>query len=156
MLNPLQLADQLANQWLSDADGPHADSVAASADVFAGIVSDWFATAQSAGIPVVTAQARRSMLAGLAISALMAQNPTAAGQQLGTASMLYMTGQLYGAGVAAPPAAGPAAGAMIAAVFSDLDMDRHARAAAIATALHIMALTTIVAFPHPPFAAPVT
>ena len=155
MLNPTQLADQLATRWLADENGPHPDSVPASADAFAGVVAEWFLTAQAAGIPVITAMPRRPMLMSLAIPALMARNPTAAGQQLANAAMIYMTGQAYGAGVAAPPMATGAASSMIGTAFATLELDRQSRAQMIATALHIMALTTIVSFPHPPFAAPV-
>lgn len=156
MLNPTQLGDQLERQWLTDENGPHPDAVPASADAFAGVVSQWFMTAQAAGIPVVTAMPRRPMLMALVIPALMAQAPVAAGQQLANAVMLYMTGQLYGAGVSAAPIATSAAGAMIGNAFATLDLDRQSRAQIIATAVHVMALTTIVSFPHPPFVAPVT
>lgn len=156
MLNPTQLADQLATRWLAGEIGPHPDSVPASADALAGVVADWFMAAQAAGIPVITAMPRRPMLMALAIPALMAQSPTAAGQQLANAAMIYMTGQAYGAGVSAPPIATSAAASMIGAAFATLDLDRQSRGQMIATALHIMALTTIVSFPHPPFAAPVS
>lgn len=155
MLNPTQLADQLAQQWLSDDNGPHPDTVPASADAFSNVVSQWFMTAEAAGVPVVTAMPRQPMLMALTVPALMAQAPEAAGQQLANGLMLYMTGQVYGAGVSAPPIATAAAGAMIGNAFRLLDLDRRSRAQMIATAVHIMTLTTIVSFPHPPFAAPV-
>lgn len=155
-LVPTLLANDLEAGWLAEENGPHPGSVAESANAFAGIVSDWYANALAAGFPASTAQARRPQLLGTAVPALQAQNPIAAGQQLSVALMGYMAGQAFGTGIAAPPIATTAAGSMIGSAFSALDMPRPAKANVIASAVHIMAISGIVTFPHPPFSAPVT
>lgn len=156
MLNPTQLADQLEQQWLSAEHGAYPASESASADAFAGAVSHWFMTSQAAGFPVLTAIARRSMLTALATPALAAQSPVAAGQQLANALMLYITGQLYGVGVAAPPAATGAAGAVLGSAFANLNLNRQQRAQLMASAVQLMAVSTVVNFSNLPFAAPVS
>jgi hypothetical protein len=156
MLNPAQLSDMLVADWLVDDDGPHPGSVAQSADQFAGVVSSWFANALAGPFPVATAQAFRPVLTALATPALMAQNPTAAGNQLATGVAIYMTGQSFGPGFSAPPIAQPPAAALIGTAFSLLDLDRDSRAQMIATAIHLLAITSMVSFMIPPFLAPVT
>lgn len=156
MLNPSQLSDMLAADWLVEDDGPHPDNVAQSADQFAGAVSTWFSAAMAGPFPVSTAQAFRPILTGMATVALTTQAPNAAGNMLATGVTLYMTGQAFGPGFSAPPIAQPAAAAMIGTAFSVLDLDRNARAQLIATAVHLLAITTMVSFMIPPFLAPVT
>ncbi|MDK3073541.1 hypothetical protein QO034_10495 [Sedimentitalea sp. JM2-8] len=156
MLNPSQLSDMLAADWLMDDSGPHPDSVAQSADKFAGTVTTWFSAALAGPFPVTTAQAFRPILTALATPALMAQNPTAAGNLLATGVAVYMTGQSFGPGFSSPPIAQPPAAMMIGTAFSVLDLDRDSRAQMIATAIHLLAITSLVSFMIPPFAAPVT
>jgi hypothetical protein len=155
-LNPISLTQRLASDWLMDENGPHPGSVAESADIFAGVVSDWYASAIAGPFPVATAQANRGILANLGTAALSVGNPTAAGALLATGTMVYMTGQVFGAGASAPPIAQPLAAALFATAFTELSLDREARAAMIGGAIFAMAITTIVTFPGPPFSAPVT
>ena len=61
--------------------------------------------------------------------------------------MAYMAGQIFGAGVAAPPAGVGAAQAVFAAVFANTDLSNSARAQQVAQATWTLALTSIVAFP---------
>jgi len=156
MLDPTQLANRLAAEWLRGDGLRYPDSVARSADVFAGICSEWFAAAQAGPFPVVTALPRRPMLMSLAIPPLSAQDPSAAGNQLASAASLYIAGQVFSGGTALPPAGTGAAGGMLAAAFSARDLDREPRARLVATALHLLALTTVVSFPFPPFVANVS
>jgi hypothetical protein len=155
MLNPIALTQSLASDWLLDENGAHPGSVAASADIFSRAVSDWFASASAGPFPVATAQANRGVLTNLAQSALMIGNPTAAGGLLATATTVYMTAQVFGAGTSAPPIAHPLAASLFAMAFTELSLDREARAAMIGGAIFAMALTTIVIFPGPPFTATV-
>ena len=155
-LVPTLLAQSLENDWLPTSDGGWSENPQASADAFAGAVANWFGLAMAAGFPCSTAAARKSQLMGLVASAIQMQDPKAAGQQLALAFMAYVAGQSFGSGVAAPPIATAAGGSMIAQAFSMLELDQGGRANLIATALHVMAVSSIVAFPQPPYAAPVT
>jgi hypothetical protein len=155
-LIPTVLAQSLENDWLPTEDGGWHDDAQASADAFAGAVADWFGQAMAAGIPCSTAAARKSQLMGQVASAIQMQDAQGAGQQMALAFMAYVAGQSFGSGVAAPPIATAAGGSMIAQAFSTLDMAQSARANLIATALHTMAVSSIVAFAQPPYAAPVT
>ncbi len=155
MLNPIALTQTLAADWLPDENGPHSGSAAQSADIFSRVVSDWFASATAGPFPVATAQANRGVLTNLAQSALMIGNPTAAGSLLATGTMVYMTGQVFGAGTSAPPIAQPLAAIAIATAFTELSLDREARAAMIGGAVFAMAITSIVTFAGPPFTATV-
>ncbi len=156
MLNPITLTRTIASDWLLDENGPHPDSVSESADIFSRVVSDWYASAMAGPFPVATAQANRGILTNLATAALMVGNPTAAGSLLATGTTVYMTGQLFGSGTSAPPIAHPLAAILFATAFTELDLDREARAAMIGGAIYAMAITTIVTFAGPPFSAPVT
>jgi hypothetical protein len=155
MLIPSILATNLENDWLPGDDGPYADSAQQSADNFATVVANWFAQAQAAGFPCSTAMARKSQLMAQAAPALESGDAQLVGTQLATAFMSYVAGQSFGSGVAAPPAATAAAGPMIGGAFVNRDQPQSARAQTIATALHMMAVSTIVSFPNPPFASPV-
>ncbi|GAA6179498.1 hypothetical protein NBRC116594_09360 [Shimia sp. NS0008-38b] len=155
MLNPMPLTQSLLADWLKDENGPHPASVSESADVFSRIISDWYASAAAGPFPVATAQANSGVLTNLASGALMVGNPTAAGALLATGTMVYMTGQAFGPGVSAPPIAHPLAVGIFGTAFTELDLDREARAAMMATAVFAMAITSIVTFPGPPFTAPV-
>ncbi len=155
MLNPIVLTQTLATDWLLDENGPHPSSVAESADNFSRVVSNWFASATAGPFPVATAQTNRGVLTNLSQGALTVANPTAAGSLLATGTMVYMTGQLFGAGTSAPPIAQPLAAVLFATAFTELSLDREARAAMIGGAIFAMAITTIVTFAGPPFTATV-
>ncbi len=154
-LIPTQLANALANDWLAPDGGPWPASVSGSADAFAAAVSDWFAAAQAGGFPCTTASARRGQLMAASIPALEARDAFAAGRQLAMAFSGYVAGQNFGSGVAAPPLATAAAGPLIGQAFANLEQPRQARAASIAGALHMMALSSIVSFAAPPMASPI-
>ena len=154
-LNPVQLAHGLRSQWLAGDGAPTPHSVEESADAFAGVVSTWFASAVAAGFPAATAAARRNQLANAMIPALTAGHPIATGVQTANAVASYIVGQSFGAGVAGAPAASPAAAPIIGAALADLERSVAARGAAIAGAIQMIAISTIVAFPSPPFAAPI-
>jgi hypothetical protein len=156
VLIPTTLAHSLETHWLPGDGGPWHDSSQASADAFAGAVANWFQSAQAAGLPCMTALARRSQLMGQAMSAIGAQDAQAAGEQLALAFMAYVAGQSFSTGVAAPPAATGAGATMIGNALATRELPQAARAHMIATALHVMALSSIVSFPTPPFAAPIT
>ncbi|MCP4936297.1 MAG: hypothetical protein GY927_19355 [bacterium] len=153
MLVPTVLATNLENQWLPGGDGPFADNVQQSADKLASVIANWFAQAQAASFPCSTAMVRKSQLMAQLIPALDAKDAQLSGIQIAQAFMAYVAGQSFGVGIAAPPAA--AAGPMIASSFANLEQPQSARAQTIATALHLMALSSIVSFPIPPFASPV-
>ena len=156
-LVPSLLSLSLQSQWLPrDGDGPFHDDVPASARALAGAIADWFAMAMAAGFPCVTAAARKSQLEALLIPALQAGLAPVAGQQVGLAFMAYVAGQAFGPGVSAPPSATAAAGAAIGAAFADRDGPQSARADQIAQALHLQAMSSIVAFPPPMPPAPIT
>lgn len=155
MLIPTILATNLENDWLPGDNGPYVDSVQQSADKFATVVAAWFAQAQAAGFPCSTAMARKSQLMAQAASALEARDAQLAGTQLALAFMSYVAGQSFGSGVAAPPTATAASGPLIGGAFANRDQPQSARVQTIATALHTMAVSTIVSFPNPPFASPV-
>jgi hypothetical protein len=155
-LVPTALASSLENDWLVKPNGSYPDSVSVSADRFATAFSNWFAGAIAGPGAVTTAGARKAQLAMLAIPALSAQAAQAAGSQLATAIAAYITGQMFGAGVAGAPIAVSAAGSQIGAVFADLDSPLSARAQQIAAACQILAVSTIVTFPPPLPPAPVT
>jgi hypothetical protein len=161
-LVPNSLASSLENDWLAKEGGNFPDSVSVSADRFATAVSNWFGGAIAGPAAVQTAAARKGQLQGLAMAALAAQNAQAAGSQLGTAVAAYVAGQMFGptpSGAAAPPTAAAAGGSQIGAAFADLEAPPSARAQKIASAIHLIATSAIVAFvapvpPPPP--APVT
>jgi hypothetical protein len=146
-LVPSALSSSLASSWLVAPGGGYPGSATESADRFATAVSSWFAAATAGPFPCTTATARKSQLQGQAASALQAQDPQLAATQLALALMAYMTGQVFGAGVASPPTATSAAQAAIGGVFADLDADLQGRADRIAQGVHTMAISTIVVFP---------
>jgi hypothetical protein len=141
------LSSSLASSWLVADGGSYPSSPAESADHFAGAVSSWFAGATAGPFPCSTASARRSQLQGQAATALQASDPQLAAVQLALALMAYMTGQVFGAGVASPPVAVSAGQAAFAAVFADMDAGLNARADQIAQGAYAMAISTIVVFP---------
>lgn len=156
-LIPLALADALEQQWLaSDSAGQNPSSVAESGDRFAGAVAQWFSQALAAGFPCATASARRPQLASEAAVALASPTAEVAGARLGAAVALYMSGQLFGAGVAGAPIATAAAVAAFAAVFADLDAAPRDRALQLGLGCWGLALSTLVTFPPPLPPAPVT
>jgi hypothetical protein len=96
---------------------------------------------------------RQGQLAAQAAAALQIGQAQGAGAQLALAVASYYAGQSFGPGVATFPAALSAGVAMIGAVFGNLDLSNTDRAQQVATACHIIAISTIVAFPNPPYAA---
>jgi hypothetical protein len=141
------LSSSLASTWLVAEGGSYPSSPAESADHFAGAVATWFAAATAGPFPCTTATARRAQLQGQAAAAFQARDPQLAAAQLALALMAYMTGQVFGPGVASPPTATSAAQAAIGGVFADLDGDLNSRADRIAQGMHTQALSTIVVFP---------
>lgn len=155
MLDPTQLADRLAADWLPGDDGPHPDTPLQSAQVFSQAVLDWFRGGQANLIPPSAPDLMFPVLVSLATTALNMLDPVAAGQMLANGVSIFMTGQLFGPGVSAPPLATAAAAGLIGTAFATLQMDRDARAQLIALAVYLMALTTLVSFPVPPIVATV-
>jgi len=151
------LSGGLKSGWLPVDGGGYPSSAAESADAFAGAVTSWFSAATAGPFPCATATARRSQLASAATPALQAGTAAAAGAQLALALTGYLTGQVFGPGVASAPLATSAAGGAITAAFADVDQATSARADQIALAVLTLAMSTIVIFPpviSPP--APVT
>lgn len=145
------LRTSLEQDWLSSEGGSHPATPLESGDAFAGAVASWFASAQALGIPCSTAQARRPQLAAQAAGALRVQDAIAAGNALAVALGAYVLGQLFGAGTALMPIAVAAGGAQIGAVFADLQSAPSQRAQSIAAACTVLAVSTLVSFPNPPF-----
>ena len=145
-LNPSTLQSELEQSWLSDS---FPDAVLLSADRFASVVATWFSAAQAAGFPCSSAMARKADLMGQLVSALGAMSAAGAGQGMASALAVYMTGQVFGAGVASPPTGAAAAGAAFTATFLDVSNQttNAMRAQRIAQACQAMAITTIVIFP---------
>ena len=146
-LVPTSLASNLSSGWLVAEGGSYPGSPAESGDRFATAVASWFSAATAGAFPCTTAAARQSQLAAAAAGAFQAQSPALAATQLATGVMGYMTGQVFGPGVASPPIAVSAGQALFAAVFSNLDQPLSARADQLAAGVHAMALSTIVVFP---------
>lgn len=146
-LVPIVLSASLASSWLVPPGGSYPDSPSASGDRFAGAVSTWFATAMAGPFPCVTASARRSQLAASAAGAFAARSTSGAASLLATGLMGYLAGQAFGPGVASPPTATGAAQAMFQATFANVDLDLSGRADQFATAIHTMAISTLVVFP---------
>jgi hypothetical protein len=146
-LVPSVLAADLRSGWLTHEGGGYADSATQSADRFAQAVSNWFTGAMAGAFPCSTAMARKSQLAASAAAAVQAGQPALAALQLATGVAGYMAGQVFGPGVASPPAAIGAAQSALASVFADTDMSVGARAEQIASAVHTLALSTMVIFP---------
>ena len=146
-LVPSVLASSLRSGWLAQAGGSYPSSPAQSGDRFASAVAGWFGTAMAGAFPCATAGARQGQLSVAATAALQAGQPPVAGLQLALALVGYMTGQVFGAGLASAPAASGAAQSAIAAVFADLDMPVATRADRIAAGVHTLALSTVVVFP---------
>jgi hypothetical protein len=146
-LVPSALASSLESSWLVAEGGDHPASAAESGDKFAAAVVGWFGAAMAGPYPCSTAAARRPQLAAAATAALQAGSAQLAATQLALALMSYMTGQVFGAGVASPPTATAAAQSAITAVFSNLELVNAARANQIAGGVHAMAVSTIVVFP---------
>lgn len=145
------LKSQLENTWLVPEGGSFPESVTESGDRFATAVSGWFAAGQAAGIPCLTAMARKSQLASAAAGALSAQSAQAAGAQLAMAVAAYMAGQSFGpTGVASFPIAAGAAVSQMIAVFSDTDGSVSQKAQQIAGACTVLATSTLVIFSAPP------
>jgi hypothetical protein len=152
-IQPSSLKSLLESDWLVAQDGSHSSTPVESGQKFARAVSQWFAAAQANGLPCATAMARQSQLAGQAAAAIQVGQAQGAGAQLALAVASYYAGQSFGPGVATFPAALSAGVSMIGGVFGNLDLSITDRAHQIATACHGMAISTIVAFPNPPFAA---
>jgi hypothetical protein len=155
-LTPAALKSSLEASWIVPEGGAYPGDVQESADRFADAVSGWFAAALAMGFPCATAQARRAQLAGQAASALAARSAPAAGQLLAAAVASYYAGQSFGSGVASFPLALPAAASLIGETFADLQAPRSKRAQDVATACHLLALSTLVLFTAPPGSAPIT
>jgi hypothetical protein len=147
VLVPTALASSLESDWLVANGGQYPSSPADSGDRFAGAVSTWFSAATAGPYPCSTATARRAQLASSATGAFQARDASAAGAQLAVGLMGYMAGQVFGPGVASPPAAVGAAQSAITAVFSNLELTNAARANQIATGVYTLAVSTIVVFP---------
>lgn len=147
VLNPAALSVGLRTGWLPTDGGSHPASPAESADAFAGEVSAWFAAATAGPFPCATATARRAQLASAATGAFAAGQPPLAGALLATAVTGYLTGQVFGPGVASAPLGAAATQVALAAVFSDLGADTADRADRVALATWALALTTLVVFP---------
>ncbi len=141
------LSSSLKSSWLPTDGGSYPGSANESGDAFAGAVSSWFAQAMASGFPCSTATARRGQLASSAAGAFSAQDSSAAGGLLAAGLTAYLTGQVFGAGVASAPLGTSAAQAVFAGVFADLDASLSARADRIAQGSWALALTTIVVFP---------
>jgi hypothetical protein len=150
------LASGLERDWLVSEGGTYPNDARESGERFARVVVSWFASAQAAGVPCATAQARESGLASTAASALQVGSPEGAGASLALAVAGYVAGQVFGPGVASFPAALGAAGAQIGAVFANLEATQPQRAQDIAGACALLAATTIVVFPAPMPPAPIT
>lgn len=146
-LVPSALASSLESSWLVAEGGEHPSSPEQSGDKFAAAVSGWFGAATAGPYPCSTAAARRSQLAAAATAAIQAGDASLAATQLALGLMSYMTGQVFGPGVASPPTAMSAAQSAISAVFSNLEVANGARANQIAGGVHAMAVSTIVMFP---------
>ncbi len=146
-LVPAALSSSLASDWLVAEGGTYPQSPSESGDKFAGAVSTWFAGAMAGAFPCGTASARRSQLAAAASAAIQAGAAPLAAMQLAVGLMAYMSGQVFGPGVASPPAAMAAAQAAALAVFSNLDLPLSGRADQLATGIYAMAVSTIVVFP---------
>lgn len=155
-LVPSALQSQLETAWLVPPGGSYPGSPQVSADRFASAVASWFSLAQANGIPCATATARKSQLASLLATALSTGAAASAGQGLANALSLYMTGQQFGPGVAAPPTGSAAAVAAFSAAFANLELPNAARAQQFASACQALALTTIVTFPPPMPPSPIT
>src|SRR4051794_1130140 len=121
------LSSSLASGWLVAGGGSYPSSPEESADRFAAAVSGWFAGATAGPYPCTTATARRAQLQGQAAAAIQVKDPMLAATQLALALMAYMTGQVFGPGIASPPTAVSAGQAAIGAVFADLDAGLSAR-----------------------------
>lgn len=146
-LVPSALSSSLASGWLVADGGSCPASPAESGDHFAAAVAGWFAAATAGPYPCTTAAARRSQLQAQAAAAFGAQAAPLAAVQLALALMGYMTGQVFGPGVASPPTAVAAGQAAFLAVFADLNAGLNARADQIAQGAYTMAISTIVVFP---------
>lgn len=146
-LSPSSLASSLESSWLVSQGGDFPPAAPQSGDSFAGAVSSWFAAATAGPFPCSTAAARRPQLAASASAALQAGDAQVAAAQLALGLMGYMAGQVFGPGVASPPAAVGAAQSALAAAFSNLEAPHAARANQIATGIHGLAISTIVVFP---------
>jgi len=146
------LQSQLETAWLVPPGGSYPESPQASGDRFASVVASWFSLAQANGIPCTTATARQGQLASLVASVfspVSTATPQSAGQGLANALSLYFTGQMFGAGVAAPPTGSAAAVAAFSAAFANRDLPNDSRAQQFASACQTLALTTLVNFPPP-------
>lgn len=141
------LASGLQSGWLVPEGGSYPTSAAQSGDGFASAVSSWFGAATAGPFPCSTAAARRPQLASSATAAIQAGDPTLAATQLALGLTGYLTGQIFGPGVASPPTAVGAAQSAIGAVLSNLDLSGKARADQIATGIYTLAISTIVVFP---------
>lgn len=150
------LKTALENNWLVREGGSYPDSVQISAQKLAQAVAQWFSLAQANGLPCSTAIARQGQLALQAASALQVGQAQGAANQLALAIASYYTGQSFGSGVASFPIALPAGISAISLVFSNLDLSNADRARQIATACYVMATSTVVVFPNPPFAGAIT
>jgi len=155
-LSPSALQSQLETAWLVPPGGSYPEDAQASGDRFASAVASWFSLAQANGIPCGTATVRQSQLASLLAISFSTGAAASAGQALADALVLYITGQLFGPGVAAPPTGGAAAASAFSSAFSNLELPSAARAQLLASACQALALTTLVTFPPPTPPAPIT
>lgn len=148
-LSPSTLKSQLETAWLVPPGGSYPENAQASADRFANAVASWLSLAQANGFPCTTAAARKSQLASLLAIAFQTGSASSAAQALANALTLYITGQQFGSGVAAPPTGASAAASAFSAIFSNRELPNPARAQLLADACQALALTTLVAFPPP-------
>lgn len=146
-LSPSVLAASLESGWLVPEGGSHPSSPAQSGDAFAAAVAAWFAAATAGPYPCATAAARRPQLAASATAAIQTGDASLAGAQLALGLMGYVAGQVFGPGVASPPAAVSAAQSAMTAAFASLDLPPAARANQIAGGVHSLAVSTVVVFP---------
>jgi hypothetical protein len=150
------LKSQLEHNWLVPEGGQFPKSVTESAEKFADAVVQWFSLAQANGIPCATAMARKGQLVAAAAGALSAQSAQAAGSQLALGVAAYIAGQSFPPGAALFPIATSAAISQLVGVFSDLSGKVPQKAAQVAGACTVLAMSTQVAgFPVPPFPMPV-
>ncbi len=156
---PLVLASlksSLQSQWLVPDGGSFPASASESGDRFAAAVAGWFSSAMAGGFPCSTAMARKSQLASAAGAAFATEASAAAGNMLALGVALYIVGQSFGPGFAGMPIAQSGAGALFGATFADTNTGISDKAQQIASGCLVLAVSTIVAFSIPPFAAPVS
>lgn len=151
-LSPQTLAGELESQWFGGDPSSVDDAAARLADV----ISTWFATASALSIPCATASVRAPQLRASLIPALATGEANASGTAVALAISGYLTGQIFGTGVAAAPTALAPASTDLRQLFTDLDMSVHSRAGLFARALMTLVASTIVTFTSPVASGPIT